>query len=157
MDQYSKPVRRLVFNFIWPYIAAFHIQTVAARNRGSTWVTKRKRILHFRRPGFRYFDALQSVLWRQWGSQKHLKDSEIKCYTSKSQALVSAYLSVFSAQVGSSKQAVSSRTPESPRWLYLMSSSSRCSGLDLRAEARLLQPFFVIKQPETLKTHTQLA
>lgn len=62
------------------------------------------------------------------------------------------YLRVSSMQCGSSSSADSSIRPESPKWLYLRSSSLRWEGLELRAEAREAHPSCVIRQPDSLQT-----
>lgn len=60
------------------------------------------------------------------------------------------HLSVCSLQCGFSSTVESSFTPESPGLFPLKSSSLKCEGLDVRADAREVQLFSVILQFDNL-------
>ncbi len=57
----------------------------------------------------------------------------------------------FSLHVGSFRESRSSFTPDGPGSFPVRSSSIRCEGFDLRAEARALYPSSVILQSESLE------
>lgn len=118
--------------------------------------------IHFLKPGFNFCHPQWSTLEeeRQTSTYWWWKSEEINKPPSEWLIILWApavcpYLRVSSLQCGSCSPLDNRSTPESPGWLWLKSSSLRWDGLDIRAEAREMQPFSVIIQPERLQTHTR--